>query len=479
MTERTEKLILDGIADAQLKARKQAQEASAGRIEQAEKEFQTLTDLATAREAEALRLFGEGSEELKTAQAQAQADRVAAEEQLNAILTRERIALTNDLLAIDEKFIKGQEKAQQAAAKNALSIQRQKLDKQFAEGLISQEDYNNEVLKLERERLQAEIDLLAKRIAAGEDQNDQLLLQKETLLTQQAQLEAQYRKDQEAAQEAFNQRLKQKEQDRLESFQKEFAKFVGFAKQGFDLLTQFQDAQTEKRQQALDKLEENNQRSNEILQEQLSNASGLEAEFLQQKIDANVAAAASIAQQQEAIEKQQAKQAKARAIFESIVNTALAVTSLLANPPAAIAAGITGGIQTAIIAAQPLATGGIVGKGNIKALRNGDNVLTTLTTGEAVLNTDQQRRLGGSPVLAAAGVPGFATGGVVGAPSSLVANAIQKEGQAGGLLERLEQAIQATNGRIDRMEVVYTAQTQDDVDKGNKDKEDIQVNARF
>jgi len=112
-------------------------------------------------------------------------------------------------------------------------------------------------------------------------------------------------------------------------------------------------------------------------------------------------------------------------------------------------------------------------------LRNGDNVLTTLTTGEAVLNTDQQRRLGGSPVLAAAGVPGFATGGVVGAPSSLVANAIQKEGQAGGLLERLEQAIQATNGRIDRMEVVYTAQTQDDVDRGNKDKEDIQVNASF
>ena len=479
LTERTEKLILDGIADAQLKARKQAQEASAGRIEQAEKEFQTLTDLATAREAEALRLFGEGSEELKTAQAQAQADRIAAEEQLNAILTRERIALTNDLLAIDEKFIKEQEKAQQAAAKNALDIQKQQLERRFIEGEVKEKEYQEKILELERKRLQDELSIISDRIAAGEDENGQLLLQKEQLLTQQAQLEANYREQQKQAQDQFNADLKAKEQDRLESFQKEFAKFVGFAKQGFDLLTQFQDAQTEKRQQALDKLEENNQRSNEILQEQLSNASGLEAEFLQQKIDANVAAAASIAQQQEAIEKQQAKQAKARAIFESIVNTALAVTSLLANPPAAIAAGITGGIQTAIISAQPLATGGIVGKGNIKALRNGDNVLTTLTTGEAVLNTDQQRRLGGSPVLAAAGVPGFATGGVVGAPSSLVANAIQKEGQAGGLLERLEQAIQATNGRIDRMEVVYTAQTQDDVDRGNKDKEDIQVNASF
>ena len=309
--------------------------------------------------------------------------------------------------------------------------------------------------------------------------NQQLILQKETLLTQLAQLEKGYRDEQSEADKQLAAKQKQLAQDRVEQFKEDFTKFVGFAQQGLEFIAQFQDAQVERQKAALEGLAEDNQRSNEILSEQLSNASGLEAEFLQQKIDQNVKASASIAKQQEAIEKDQAKKAKRRAILESIIQTALAVVAALPNLPLSIFAGATGAAQTALIAAQPLATGGVVGKGNIKPLSNGDNVLTTLTTGEAVLNTDQQRRIGGAPVLAAAGVPGFATGGVVGAPSSLVLQTAKKEQDASELLKRLEQGIAATNGRIDRMEVVYTANTQDDVERGNKDKEDIQVNASF
>ena len=105
----------------------------------------------------------------------------------------------------------------------------------------------------------------------------------------------------------------------------------------------------------------------------------------------------------------------------------------LPNPIAATFAGVAGAAATATIAAQPLAKGGKVGDlqgevvqfssggkvtslGNIKPLSNGDNVLATLKTGEAVLTEEQQSRIGGASTLAAIGVPGFALGGRVGAP---------------------------------------------------------------
>jgi hypothetical protein len=103
-----------------------------------------------------------------------------------------------------------------------------------------------------------------------------------------------------------------------------------------------------------------------------------------------------------------------------------------------IYAGIAGAAQTALIAAQPLAKGGVVGKGdeivqfasggrvtskgNIKPLSNGDNVLATLKTGEIVLNESQQRRIGYAS-LKKAQIPNFANGGLVGAPSTLITNA--------------------------------------------------------
>lgn len=65
------------------------------------------------------------------------------------------------------------------------------------------------------------------------------------------------------------------------------------------------------------------------------------------------------------------------------------------------------------------ATGGVITDGFGIKRSNGDNVLITAKTGEAILNQQQQSFIG-RDLLSLAGVPGFATGGLVGTkPSSL------------------------------------------------------------
>ena len=159
------------------------------------------------------------------------------------------------------------------------------------------------------------------------------------------------------------------------------------------------------------------------MQEELENSTGLRRRFYEEQLNAEIANQQAIEKAREEARKRDAKRQKAIAILQSIINTALAVTAALTaggNPlklatgaqiiEAAIV-GALGAVQTGIIAAQPLAEGGVVGKlggdivqfadggrvtskGNIKPLSNGDNVLATLKTGEIVLNKDQQRRIG-------------------------------------------------------------------------------------
>src|SRR5690606_34981937 len=63
------------------------------------------------------------------------------------------------------------------------------------------------------------------------------------------------------------------------------------------------------------------------------------------------------------------------------------------------------------------ATGGRISSGTPISRSNGDDRLITAKTGEVILNEEQQSRAGGAPFFRAIGVPGFATGGMVGAPS--------------------------------------------------------------
>lgn len=144
-----------------------------------------------------------------------------------------------------------------------------------------------------------------------------------------------------------------------------------------------------------------------------------------------------------AIEKEAARQRKQIAVREAIINTALAITKALtgAPPPAnLILAGVAaaaGAAQLAIINSQEFAEGGVVKRlqtGKVTEPQNaprtakGDTVLAYLAPGEMVLNEPQQntlRSLFGQDAFAMAGVPGesatrragipgFASGGVVG-----------------------------------------------------------------
>lgn len=178
----------------------------------------------------------------------------------------------------------------------------------------------------------------------------------------------------------------------------------------------------------LARVEKQQQRSDAAiaqLEENLQNASGLQAAYLQQQIEREREAAEKIAAEKAQIERRAARRRKEIAIIESIINTIVEVTKVLANPLAAVAVGIAGAIQTAAIIAQPLATGGKVkpytninGKitvaPNAPQSRAGDNTLIYAKKGEVVLNEKQQQRLGGAPTFRSIGVPGFANGGFVG-----------------------------------------------------------------
>lgn len=72
-------------------------------------------------------------------------------------------------------------------------------------------------------------------------------------------------------------------------------------------------------------------------------------------------------------------------------------------------------VGSTINAIPPFATGGLVTGGVPIKRSNGDNVLATLKKGEVVLNESQQRALGGAALFRHIGVPGFASGGLVGA----------------------------------------------------------------
>ena len=272
-----------------------------------------------------------------------------------------------------------------------------------------------------------------------------------------------------------------------------------FAKIAIDTITGFAEAAEQKRLERIEKDEEANNRALENLNERLQRATGLERRFLEQRIASEEETAKKLAKEKEKLEKDAAKRKKATAIIESVINTALAVSSALATPPApnvvaALIAGIAGAAQTAVIAAQPLAKGGVVGKGdeivqfasggrvtskgNIKPLSNGDNVLATLKTNEIVLNEEQQRRIGYA-TLKKAQIPNFANGGVVGAPSTLITNANNTIANEQMRVNLMDEMISATNSRIDRLTVVYTATTDYEVEKGRNDKKTIKANSTF
>ena len=326
------------------------------------------------------------------------------------------------------------------------------------------------------------------RVGIKQEEYDAILLARQRLNTE---LSEEERKQTEVVKKNSEEQLK----SRKKSFEDALNVIKDFTDVFFEALNVANERQEARYNEALERSEQRQAR----LQEEIDNSTGLRRRFYEEQLEAEIASAQKLEQAKEELAKKAAKQQKAQAILQSIINTALAVSAAYFTPPApnipaAILAGILGAAQTGIIAAQPLAKGGVVGigdeivqfagggkvtnRGNIKPLSNGDNVLATLKTGEVVLNQAQQKRIG-YRALKAAKIPNFANGGLVGAPSGFLTDQLNAVSEEANRLNVMQNLIIETQNRIDRLQVVYTASTEDQVDKARSERKEIRVTAQI
>ncbi len=506
-------LTIQLLKDEQEKRKAQAKKDFDAAIEAAKQQTEALNKLNKEREDEAVKLFGEASQEVAQLRKQNNEAEQQAQNEFQAFTLLEEQKYIEELNAIQKD---GQEKAMQdrteAFEKRLTEIQTNAdreinaLEQARLKGLVSEEDYNRQLFDINKKRIDAEIEqnkklfeenekLKAQGVMIDEEWNATLLDKNAQLYTDILNLEKDYT---DKSGQLIEERIAKSDeelQSRRDAIQKNIEDAANYTTQALDLVNQFAQAADEQRNARFAAQEEQNQKAIEDLNERLNTATGLERRYLEQELQREKKTAEAIAKAKEDAELETAKRNKAIAIIQSIIATALAIAKALPDPVTATIAGVIGAAQTAVIAAQPLATGGVVGKlngeivqfaeggvvknkGNIKPLSNGDNVLATLKTGEVVLNKDQQRRIGYS-TLKSAKIPGFAAGGVVGAPTSLIAESNMVAAEQRNQSTMFEETIAAINGRMDRLQVVYTASTDYDVELSRADKKTIKANASF
>ncbi len=493
-----------------------------------QKQYDDLVIASKEREQELIKTFGKNSAEvLKVQQQNAIQLQAVAQAQANILIQFEQQKTDAIAKVNEEQRMSEIEKAQEQIDKlkevrdMALSSEVDYIQKQGEFRQLKNQETLNKLLAQETDakkreeliRLAAEQETLDKianirnqiqafndaeaqlldengelKVGIVQEEYDAILMERQKLFTELSEIEKQQTED-----------VAKNAADQAKIKQDQFNQIADYFKEGLGLLQGAFDVANERQQAAFDADIERSQLRQENLQAELENATGLRARYLQQQLDGEIANQQKLEKQKEDLEKKAAKQRKAIAIIESLINTALAISkanTLIppANIPAMILAGITGAAQTALIAAQPLAKGGVVGKGdeivqfaeggkvtsrgNIKPLSNGDNVLATLKTGEVVLNQDQQRRIGYS-TLKAARIPNFAMGGVVGAPSAFLQDSLNRVSEEQNRFKTMENLVLETQNRIDRIQVVYTASTEDEVDKARNERKEIRATAQF
>lgn len=248
-----------------------------------------------------------------------------------------------------------------------------------------------------------------------------------------------------------------------------------------DVLGTFQDARAEREQEAFDAQIEQIDENIAALEEKQQNVGRIRAKQIQREIDAAKRQREAAEAQAEEAQKKAAKREKTLALLQAVVQGSLAVIRALAAPPgfpfnlpSVITTTALAAAQVATIAAQPLAEGGVItgrrvtDRQNIPTTSKGDNVLAVVKRGEVVLNERQQAALGGSATFRALRIPGFADGGVIGAPP-LSAPVPSVPGMANTeLIEALDRRTTAINERIDRLKVfVVSEEVRNDLNEGD------------
>ncbi len=400
--------------------------------EQQQRETTVFLQQAAEAETEARRIYGEGSTELRNLRQKNAAQTQAIEQANFEILEAQEAQHQQNLKQIDADAA-----AERISQRRAFELETLDLQQQS-------DAINAELLQVSLQRRidaaekgsEKEKALLVELNAAQQAQiKDQIDLLNERQRVLQAQADAGVEIETNAFEtialerEKLNAELDKLTRESVEKDAKTISQIVdniaSFAQKSISAFSQVADVIDARRLATIEKEKEANDAATALLEERLANASGLEAAFVQQQIDRQAAAAVEIARKREQVERQAARRRKTVAIIESIINTAVEVTKVIANPILAAIVGTFGAIQTAVIAAQPLATGGKVkpysninGRINVAPnapkSRAGDNTLIYAKSGEVVLNEKQQQRLGGAPILRSIGVPGFATGGLIG-----------------------------------------------------------------
>ncbi len=246
-----------------------------------------------------------------------------------------------------------------------------------------------------------------------------------------------------------------------------------------EIAATFNEAITEKQKAEIDNRITAKQAEITDLENKIKKATGTNKIQLERRLEDEKQNIAALEKEREKAEKEAAKAAKIFSITQAVITTALNVVKALGQPPfpgtniaAAALAGILGAAQIAVIAAQSAATGGLIlgdrnvvkvsgekvtATPNTKATAQGDNILALIKRGEVVLNERQQQLLGGSSVFSAIGVPGFASGGLVGA--SIPAPAVDNN----STVQMILAYITATNSRIDRLKAYLSVEELNDV----------------
>lgn len=484
-----------------------------------ENSFAEQIDISTKQRAKLLELFGENSAEVLAFDQQAAEDLAVLQSQFDALelqasqeheKNKQKIRDDAKELRFDER--KAELEEIRTLVSNAQKRELLQLQEQTALQLANAALTADQRAAIEAAAALEEIELRRRAIV----QEQRLLDDRENALTEAANLgieiaqsefddilTARQELNTELAklQEQQTQKTKEEADKRKEIEQQALNDALTFSNDTLSLIGEFANAAQQRQENRLQAEADSRALRIEGLQEELNSASGLEKKFIEQQIGREEAAAKRIADSQIEQQKRAAAADKAIKIGQAAINGALAITNILANvvdptliggfkiAQIAFAAAQTAA-AIATIAAQPLATGGVAGvqpvqqgAGRVVALpnivqqSNGDNVLATLKRGEVVLNARQQAAAGGPSFFRSIGVPGFQTGGRVGAPISAPAVANSANRDNAELIAKIEElntntlgAIGAVNARIDRMQVVLSTdelrdftQEQDDI----------------
>lgn len=212
---------------------------------------------------------------------------------------------------------------------------------------------------------------------------DQELISYEEFLKLKADLEEKYRQQQQDAD--------------LQSLKDDLEKAAGILQEWGNTLNSMVgasfDLMTAKESKQLQQYEADQKARKKALEDRLKAGA-----ISQREYDNQIAAMDNaLAEKQKEEELKQAKRNKALAIMEAVINTAVGIMKAVSENPmagglpgSAIAAAM-GAIQIATIAAEPLpqfATGGIVGGSDYN-----DGIIARISSGEMILNKEQQSRL--------------------------------------------------------------------------------------